>query len=165
MSSDPSGVMVAAAVMNALPYSSTVLVSGVAVVELVDGQAVGGWSRPARVGVRRHGEARHRCGRWLEVALQVGEQRDRAGVLLAGGADHAHQRLLDLSIVIGAFPARGVLNRAALTASCEVVLCESLIDALSFWCYGQRHVTAAYGVEGFTAEHLAASTGTAWSGC
>jgi DNA primase len=27
---------------------------------------------------------------------------------------------------------------------------------LSFWCHGLRHVTAAYGVEGFTAEHLQA---------
>ena len=51
---------------------------------------------------------------------------------------------------------RGVFNRAALEASREVIVCESLIDALSFWCHGQRHVTAAYGVEGFTAEHLAA---------
>jgi DNA primase len=51
---------------------------------------------------------------------------------------------------------RDVFNRAALKASREVVLCESLIDALSFWCHGQRQVTAAYGVEGFTAEHLAA---------
>jgi DNA primase catalytic core len=51
---------------------------------------------------------------------------------------------------------RGVFNRAALRASREVILCESLIDALSFWVNGHRHVTAAYGVEGFTAEHLAA---------
>jgi hypothetical protein len=51
---------------------------------------------------------------------------------------------------------RGVFNRQALKASREVIVCESLIDALSFWCHGQRHVTAAYGVEGFTAEHLAA---------
>jgi DNA primase catalytic core len=51
---------------------------------------------------------------------------------------------------------RGVFNREALAASREVVVCESLIDALSFWCHGQRHVTAAYGVGGFTAEHLAA---------
>jgi len=51
---------------------------------------------------------------------------------------------------------RGVFNRPALEASREVIVCESLIDALSFWCHGQRHVTAAYGVEGFTAEHLAA---------
>ena len=51
---------------------------------------------------------------------------------------------------------RGVFNRAALQASREVILCESLIDALSFWVNGHRHVTAAYGVEGFTGEHLAA---------
>jgi DNA primase len=51
---------------------------------------------------------------------------------------------------------RGVFNRAALKASQEIVVCESLIDALSFWVNGHRHVTAAYGVEGFTAEHLAA---------
>jgi DNA primase len=39
-------------------------------------------------------------------------------------------------------------------AACdEVIVCESLIDALSFWCAGFRHVTAAYGAEGFTAEH------------
>jgi DNA primase catalytic core len=51
---------------------------------------------------------------------------------------------------------RGVFNLAALTASREVIVCESLIDALSFWCCGLRHVTASYGVGGFTAEHLAA---------
>ncbi len=52
---------------------------------------------------------------------------------------------------------RGVFNRQALTAaSGEVVVCESLIDALSFWCHGLRHVTAAYGVGGFTGEHLQA---------
>jgi len=33
-------------------------------------------------------------------------------------------------------------------------VCESLIDALTLWCAGFRHVTAAYGTEGFTAEHL-----------
>ena len=38
----------------------------------------------------------------------------------------------------------------------EVIVCESLIDALSLWCWGFRHVTAAYGVEGFTADHWAA---------
>ncbi len=53
-------------------------------------------------------------------------------------------------------PHRGVWNREALAASKEVILCESLIDALSFWCAGYRNVTASYGVEGFTADHLAA---------
>jgi len=51
---------------------------------------------------------------------------------------------------------RGVFNRAALQASREVILCEALIDALTFWCVGYRNVTAAYGVEGFTDELLEA---------
>jgi len=50
-------------------------------------------------------------------------------------------------------PHRGVWNVEALQASREVILCESLIDALSFWCAGFRNVTAAYGVEGVTPDH------------
>ena len=53
-------------------------------------------------------------------------------------------------------PHRGVFNSDALQASKTVILCEALIDALSFWCAGFRNVTASYGVEGFTADHLAA---------
>ena len=53
-------------------------------------------------------------------------------------------------------PHRGVWNAQALTATDEIILCESLIDALTFWCSGYRHVTASYGIEGFTAEMLAA---------
>ena len=44
----------------------------------------------------------------------------------------------------------------ALAGQQDVILCEALIDALTFWCAGYRNVTASYGVEGFTAEHLAA---------
>jgi DNA primase catalytic core len=51
---------------------------------------------------------------------------------------------------------RGVWNEEALAASKEIVLCESLIDALSFWCAGIRNVTASYGINGFTADHRAA---------
>jgi DNA primase len=51
---------------------------------------------------------------------------------------------------------RGVWNVAALTASTEIILCEALIDAMTFWCAGYRNVTAAYGTEGFTDEHLTA---------
>jgi DNA primase catalytic core len=47
----------------------------------------------------------------------------------------------------------GVWNEEALAASKEIILCESLIDALSFWCAGLRNVTASYGVNGFTADH------------
>ncbi|MCP5426472.1 MAG: toprim domain-containing protein [Gammaproteobacteria bacterium] len=53
-------------------------------------------------------------------------------------------------------PHAGVWNAAALAVSPEIILCESLIDALTFWCAGYRHVTASYGVEGFTIDHLAA---------
>ncbi len=53
-------------------------------------------------------------------------------------------------------PLAGVWNEAALKASSEVILCEGLIDAMTFWCVGFRHVIAAYGCNGFTAEHLAA---------
>jgi DNA primase catalytic core len=51
---------------------------------------------------------------------------------------------------------RGVFNVQALQASKEVILCEALIDALTFWCAGFRNVTAAYGIEGFTDEHVQA---------
>lgn len=52
-------------------------------------------------------------------------------------------------------PHRGVWNAEAL-GSKELILCESLIDALTFWTAGYRNVTAAYGVNGFTDEHRAA---------
>ncbi len=50
-------------------------------------------------------------------------------------------------------PHRGVWNIEAFQASREIILCEALIDALTFWCAGFRNVTAAYGVEGFTEDH------------
>ena len=53
-------------------------------------------------------------------------------------------------------PHRGVWNEEALAASKEIILCEALIDALTFWCAGYRHVTASYGVNGFTDDHRAA---------
>jgi DNA primase len=51
---------------------------------------------------------------------------------------------------------RGVFNAQALASSKEIILCEALIDALTFWCAGFRNVTSSYGVEGFTEEHVAA---------
>ena len=48
-------------------------------------------------------------------------------------------------------PHRGRWNPACL-GSREVILCEALLDALTFWTHGHRNVTTAYGVEGFTEE-------------
>jgi DNA primase len=53
-------------------------------------------------------------------------------------------------------PHRGVFNVQALAVHQEIILCEALIDALTFWCAGYRNVTSSYGVEGFTDDHLAA---------
>ncbi|WP_339495536.1 CHC2 zinc finger domain-containing protein [Pseudomonas sp. RA_105y_Pfl2_P56] len=52
-----------------------------------------------------------------------------------------------------ATPLRGVWNEAALLTSSEVILCESLIDGMTFWCAGLRNVISAYGVNGFTQDH------------
>jgi DNA primase catalytic core len=50
----------------------------------------------------------------------------------------------------------GVWNEEALIVSKEIIVCEALIDALTFWVAGYRNVTASYGVNGFTADHRAA---------
>jgi DNA primase catalytic core len=52
-------------------------------------------------------------------------------------------------------PHRGVWNPVAFEAE-ELIVCESVIDALTLWCAGFRHVTAAYGVDGWTPDHQAA---------
>ncbi|MCP3882798.1 MAG: toprim domain-containing protein, partial [Sulfitobacter sp.] len=52
-------------------------------------------------------------------------------------------------------PHAGVFNEEALSASDEIILRESLIDALTFWVAGYRNVTASYGTSGFTDDHLA----------
>jgi len=52
-------------------------------------------------------------------------------------------------------PHRGVWNPGCLKSP-EIILTESVIDALTFWVNGLRHVTCIYGTEGFTEEHLEA---------
>jgi DNA primase catalytic core len=66
--------------------------------------------------------------------------------LRAGTPDHLYL----------AGPLRGVWNERALMASKEIILCEALIDALTFWCAGYRNVTTIYGVNNFTDELRAA---------
>jgi DNA primase catalytic core len=53
-------------------------------------------------------------------------------------------------------PHRGVFNRDGIEGQEEVILCEALLDALTFWAAGYRNVTSCYGVHGFTEELLAA---------
>ncbi|MEE8060161.1 MAG: CHC2 zinc finger domain-containing protein [Pseudomonadales bacterium] len=51
-------------------------------------------------------------------------------------------------------PHEGVFNVIGLKNTEEIILCESLIDALTFWRWGFRHVTTSYGINGFTQELL-----------
>jgi PAS domain-containing protein len=51
-------------------------------------------------------------------------------------------------------PRRGVWNEAGLRGAKDIILAKSLMDALTFWCAGYRNVTAAYGVDGVTQDHL-----------
>ena len=42
-------------------------------------------------------------------------------------------------------PLRGVWNGDVLTNQREIILCESILDALTFWCAGFRNVTCSFG--------------------
>jgi len=53
-------------------------------------------------------------------------------------------------------PHRGVFNREGLEGQPEIILCEALLDALTFWSAGYRNVTSCYGVNGMTEELLGA---------
>jgi len=52
-------------------------------------------------------------------------------------------------------PHRGIWNPDCLKSS-EIILTESVIDALTFWVNGFENVTCIYGTEGFTDDHLEA---------
>ncbi len=85
----------------------------------------------------------------LDVAGNVGEVYGR----LLGKPDQRTQPPKHLYLP---GPHRGVFNIGAFTESGgtdELIVTESIIDALTLWCAGFRHVTAAYGVDGWTPEH------------
>jgi DNA primase len=82
---------------------------------------------------------------------------------MAGNVTEAYARKLRDDLRIGTplhlyLPGahRGVWNEIALQQHAEIILCEALIDALTFWQAGYHNVTASYGVSGFTPDHLAA---------
>jgi len=54
-------------------------------------------------------------------------------------------------------PHRGIWNPACLKSP-DIILTESVIDALTFWVNGFENVTCIYGTEGFTDDHLEAFT-------
>ncbi len=51
-------------------------------------------------------------------------------------------------------PRRGVLNWRSFLEHKEVILCESPLDAMTFWAAGFVNVTSSWGAHGFTEDHL-----------
>jgi DNA primase len=51
-------------------------------------------------------------------------------------------------------PHRGVFNASGIAGCESVILCEALMDAMTFWCAGLTHVTSSFGAGGFTDELL-----------
>jgi DNA primase catalytic core len=49
-----------------------------------------------------------------------------------------------------------LFNEKVVGESREVILCEAILDALSFWCAGFKNVVACYGASGFGKEHCEA---------
>lgn len=145
-----------------------------------------GIDHPEAVGKFRLGYANRTLGLRLPNAQRVaGEkirgQLERIGIVRASGHEHFTGSLVipifdeqgNVTEVYGRKitpklrpgtplhlylpgPHRGVWNLDALNAHKEVILCEALIDALTFWCAGFRNVTSIYGTEGFTEDILAA---------
>ena len=48
-------------------------------------------------------------------------------------------------------PHRGLFNRECLSDP-EIIVCEAVLDALTFWAHGFKNVTCIYGTEGFSDE-------------
>jgi len=49
-----------------------------------------------------------------------------------------------------------IFNLDAVRISDEIILCQSVIDALSFWCAGYRNVSCTFGLDGDTSEFKSA---------
>ncbi|MFN7975230.1 MAG: hypothetical protein U0166_23235 [Acidobacteriota bacterium] len=53
-------------------------------------------------------------------------------------------------------PLRGAWNASALAGQEEALVCEAVIDAMTFWCAGFRNGLASFEAKGFESDHLAA---------
>ena len=112
-------------------------------------------SRLERLGVYRESGHEHFNG---SLVIPVLDEHGQVKEMYGRKVSNKHRDNVPLHMYLRANPSRGrgVFNVAALAASKEIILCESIIDALTFWCAGFRNVTCSYGVEGFTDELLSA---------
>jgi|CXWL01.1.fsa_nt_gi DNA primase catalytic core len=119
-----------------------------------------------------------------KTGQKLRERLEQLGILRASGHEHLNGRLIvpvfdaagEVAQLYGRVvrtnlrkgtpdhlylpgPLRGVFNLPGLATSREVILCEALLDALTFWAAGFRNVTTTFGVHGPTDELLEAFLG------
>lgn len=105
--------------------------------------------RLTRLGVLRDTGHEHLRGRVVfPVIAENGELGTVYGRAIDDGGKHDRHLFLP-------GPMRGVWNPAALRSP-EIILTEGVIDALTFWCAGFRHVTTCYSAKALPEELLAA---------
>lgn len=104
-------------------------------------------ARLARIGILRDTGHEHLRGR---VVFPVIAEDGVIGTVYGRAIDDGgkHDRHLFLP-----GPQRGIFNPAALR-SAEVIVCEGIIDALTFWSAGFRHVTTGYSAKALPDELL-----------
>lgn len=109
-----------------------------------------------RVGVLRSTGFEH-LGGCIVVPIIGEDEEDRGRVWQLYGRRTADAKLgrNDVRHLYLGAPLAGVWNASSLMAHKEIIVCEALIDAMTFWCAGYRNVIAAYGVNGFTEDHWA----------
>jgi DNA primase catalytic core len=100
-------------------------------------------SRLTRLGLWRESGHEHFNG-CITVPL-----RDEAGKAVSLYGRRAQKG--DLKHLYPPGPHRGLFNRQCLNQP-EIILCEAVFDALTFWVNGFRNVTCLFGTEGFTDE-------------
>lgn len=83
---------------------------------------------------------------------------DDAGKLVSvyGHRVHLDRRKAETPDVFLGDVTKGVFNIEAFTASKDIVVTASVFESMAAWCSGVKNVTAAWGVDGFSADHLAA---------
>lgn len=98
----------------------------------------------------------------LGVLKETGHELMRGCVTfpipVIGGVGEIYGRRIDNKAKAKHFylngPHLGVWNLEAFGACDELILCESIIDALTFWCAGFRNVTTIWGTNGLTGDML-----------
>jgi DNA primase len=101
-----------------------------------------------------HGDVREVYGRKLLDNLRAGTPKHLYLPTREGSGKSSDENSQTDHQIHTVNTGRGLFNIQALMVHKEIILCEALIDALTFWCAGYRNVTAAYGIEGFGSEML-----------